>query len=85
MDKNRLKKVIQSALDISFSGITIENLSILDKNKFDEDTGKWIPDSYSLFMDITKNEFSGFSTERKVEILLEGLLGFECSVNFHYV
>jgi hypothetical protein len=86
MDENRLKKVVQSALDISYSGVTIREFKMLETNKPDE-TGKWVHDSYALFMDLNRvsiddEKYLEKSKERSVENFLESLLGFECSVNF---
>lgn len=87
MDESRLKKVVQSALDISYSGVTIREFRMLETNKLDDNTGKWVPDSYALFMDlnrvnVNREDYIEMSNERKVERLLESVLGFECSVNF---
>jgi hypothetical protein len=86
MDKNRLKKVVQSALDISYSGVTIKDFEVLETNKPDE-TGKWVHDSYALFVglnrvSIDREDYLEMCNERRIENQLECLLGFECSVNF---
>lgn len=86
MDESRLKKVVQSALDISFSGVTIREFKMLETNKPDE-TGTWVHDSYALFMDlnrvnINREDYLEMCNERRVERFLESVLGFECSVNF---
>jgi hypothetical protein len=86
MDENRLKKVIQSALDISYGNITIKEFRALPTNKLDEETGKWVPDSYTLFIDLSRNsideEKCGVSNNGSVGSFLESLLGFECCVDF---
>jgi len=86
MDESRIKKIVQSALDISFSGVTIREFKMLETNKPDE-TGTWVHDSYALFMDlnrvsIDREDYLEMCNERRIENQLESLLGFECSVNF---
>jgi hypothetical protein len=86
MDESRLKKMIQSALDISYSGVTIRDFKMLETNKPDE-TGKWVHDSYALFMDLNRvsvdrEDYLEMSNERNVERFLESMFGFEFSVNF---
>lgn len=92
MDKDRLRKICESALDTSFSGITLTEFRALPTQKYDEVTNKWIPDSYSLFIvlekppvcykDFNYSSFDDDSNSRNVENFLESLLGFDVCVDF---
>lgn len=86
MDESRIKKIVQSALDISYGNITIKEFRALPTNKLDEDTGKWVPDSYTLFIDLGRNNIDEekweTSNNGSVGSFLESLLGFECCVDF---
>jgi hypothetical protein len=83
MDKiDRIKRLVESSLDTSFGGkIQIANLTILPTQKYNEGVSKWIPDSYSLFLQIRKGSVI-LDRPNQVEFLLESLLGFECCVDF---
>ena len=52
MDKNRIKKLCESVLDISFSGTTICDFDMTPTFKYDESLSKWVPDSFALFVQI---------------------------------
>ena len=87
MDQNKLKKVVQSALDISYGDITIKEFRALPTNKLDEVTGKWVHDSFALFMTLSRNNINEetstkMSENGNVGSFLESLLGFECCVDF---
>jgi hypothetical protein len=83
MDKvERIKRLVESSLDTSFGGeITIVSLTILPTQKYNEEVSKWIPDSYSLFLQIRKGSVI-LDRPNQVGSLLESLLGFECCVDF---
>jgi len=83
MDKiDRIKRLVESSLNTSFGGeIQIDNLTILPTQKYNEEINKWIPDSYSLFLQIRKGSVI-LDRPNQVEFLLESLLGFECCVDF---
>ena len=83
MDKiDRIKRLVESSLSTSFGGeIQIVNLTILPTQKYNEEVSKWIPDSYSLFLQIRKGSVI-LDRPSQVEFLLESLLGFECCVDF---
>jgi hypothetical protein len=81
MDQVRLKKIVQSALDISFSGLTIVGFNVLPTHKWDEAVSKWVPDSYSLFLWV-KQPLRPEEFPRDIEFFVESLLGFECCVDF---
>ena len=81
MDKNRIKKVAQSALDISFNeSLQISEFRALPTHTYDYEKGEWVPDSYSLFLVVKK--LKDHDDLRNVSTLLESLLGFECVVDF---
>ena len=83
MDKiNRIKRVVESSLNTSFGGdISIADMTILPTQKYDEETNEWVPDSYSLFVQIRKGSVI-LNRPGEVESFLESLLGFECCVDF---
>lgn len=97
MDKiGRIKRLVETSLNTSFGGdIHISDMMILPTQKFDEMTNEWIPDSHTIFLSLKKNQphptqtyYNHYEGEansadaRKVTILLESLLGFECCVDF---
>ena len=94
MDKiARIKRLVESSLDTSFGGeISIVSLQILPTQKYDEETKEWIPDSHSIFLNLKDKRNSGNNSDYyhfvsdhpsyQVSKLLEGLLGFECVVDF---
>jgi hypothetical protein len=83
MDKiTRIKRLVESSLDTSFGGdISIVDMMVLPTQKYDEGTKEWIPDSYSLFLQIQRGSVT-LDLPREVESFLESLLGFECCVDF---
>jgi hypothetical protein len=83
MDKiTRIKQIVESSLDTSFGGdISIVDMMVLPTQKYDEGTKEWIPDSYSLFLQIQRGSVT-LDRPREVESFLESLLGFECCVDF---
>lgn len=81
MDQSRLKKVIQSALDISYDeSLQINEFRALPTHTYDNEKGEWVPDSYSLFLVVKK--MKDIDDFRNVSTLLESLVGFECVVDF---
>ena len=80
MDENKLKKIIQSALDISFDSLTIVDFNVIPTNKWDENVTKWVPDSYSLFLGVKQS--LRLEYPRDIEFFVESLFGFECCVDF---
>ena len=81
MDKDKLKKLCESALDISYPSIIVSDFVVVPTFKYDETQTDWVPDSYSLFVQIRKGSVT-LSRPREVESFLETLLGFECCVDF---
>jgi len=83
MDKiDRIKRLVESSLDTSFGGdISIVDMMVLPTQKYDEGAKEWIPDSYSLFLQIQRGSVT-LDLPREVESFLESLLGFECCVDF---
>ena len=92
MDQNKLKKICQKALDISYQGITISDFQAMPTQRFSEENNKWIPDSYTLFIMLKKPPVDykdsnhvftkDDSSYRGVENFLESLIGFEVCVDF---
>jgi hypothetical protein len=86
MDENKLKKLVQSALDNSFNGLTINEFRALETNKMNDD-GTWTPFSYTLFITLRMGRSLNENNSQTVNTLdvthlLESLLGFECCVDF---
>lgn len=81
MDKDRLKKLCTSALDISYPSLSVSDFVVIPTFKYDETQTDWVPDSYSLFVQMKRNgEF--LNRPGEVESFLESLLGFDCCVDF---
>jgi hypothetical protein len=80
MDQVRLKKIVQSALDLSFSGVSIVDFNVIPTHKWDENVTKCVPDSYSLFLGVKQP--LRLEYPRDIEFFVESLLGFECCVDF---
>ena len=81
MDKDRLKKLCVSALDISYPSLSVCDFVVVPTYKYDETQTDWVPDSYSLFVQIRKGSVI-LNRPGEVESFLETLLGFECCVDF---
>jgi hypothetical protein len=84
MDKNRVKKLCESVLEISFSGATIRDFEMTPTYQYDNVLEKWVPDSHALFIQLNLLSDSSNTMYKLSEIqsTLEGLLGFECCVDF---
>jgi len=82
MDKNRIKKLCKSVLDISFSGTTICDFDMTPTFKNDESLSKWVPDSFALFVQIKSPLERETYRPTTIQTTLEGVLGFECCVDF---
>ncbi len=55
MDKDRLKKLCMSALDISYPSLSVSDFVVIPTFKYDEIQTDWVPDSYSLFVQMKRN------------------------------
>lgn len=93
MDKDRLRRIVETSLNSSFGGdIHIVSMEVLPTQKYDEGTKEWIPDSFSMFLNLKDKrnsdnnpEFYHFVSDHpsyRVAKFLETLLGFECCVDF---
>ena len=56
MDQNRLKKICEMALESR--GITVTEFRALPTQSYDHEQGKWVPDSYSLFLGLRRKDSS---------------------------
>ena len=83
MDENRLKKIVQSALDVSFKGVMIKEFRALETSQMN-DEGTWQPYSHTLFITLSVDTKINENYLQLHEIItfLENLLGFECCVDF---
>lgn len=77
MDKDRLKRLCETVLETSYSGVTISEFDMTPTFKYDDELSKWVPDSFTLFIQIISSEFPG-----NVQSKLEGYIGLECCVDF---
>jgi hypothetical protein len=75
-NKERLQKLYQEALDLSFSGFSISDFLVVQTYKFD-DVDKWIKDSKSVFITCKS---CGNHNLHQVCSHLEKLFGFECTL-----
>lgn len=83
MDKNRVKRLCESILDASYSGTTIRNFEMVPRHKYINELDKWVPDTYALFIQISStNTMNRGQGTKDIQITLEGVLGFECCVDF---
>lgn len=81
MDQSRLKKVVQSVLDISYEeSLRISEFRTLPTHNYDDEKGEWVPDSYALFLVVKK--IKDFDNITNVSNLIESVIGFECVVDF---
>lgn len=80
MDKDRLKRLCKTVLETSYSGLTISEFDMTPTFKYDESLSKWVPDSFTLFIQIKSTSDSEFT--RNVQSTLEGYVGLECCVDF---
>jgi hypothetical protein len=91
----RIKRLVEYSLNTSFGDeLSINEVVILPTQKFDEKTNEWVPDSHTIFLSIKRKtppqvqDFSHYESyenlvdSRQVTRLLEGVLGFECCVDF---
>ena len=82
MDKDRLKKIVETSLVSHFGDdLSINDMVVLPTQKFDKTTNDWVPDSFSLFVQINKGSVI-LNRPNETESFLESLLGFECCVDF---
>jgi hypothetical protein len=82
MDKDRVKRLCETVLGISYSGTTICGFDMTPTFKYDESLSKWVPDSFALFVQIKAPLTREFYQPKKVQETLEGVLGFDCCVDF---
>jgi hypothetical protein len=61
--------------------LLINDMVVVPTQKYSEDINEWIPDSYSLFIQIQKGSVT-LNRPNETESFLESLLGFECCVDF---
>jgi hypothetical protein len=79
--KDRLRKLYQEALDLSFSGYTITEYSEVPTYNLDENDA-WVDDSIAIFITCKYDgNHLGYSPNKLGEHL-ENLFGFECTVQF---
>lgn len=79
--KDRLRRIYQEALDMSFSGYTITEYTEVPTHKLDE-SGTWVRDSRAVFITCKyEGNYLGYTAQySKLGEHLENLFGFECIV-----
>ena len=87
MDENKLKKILQSSLDVSFNGLTIKEVRALETSQMNDDW-TWKPFSYTLFITLNRGGCLDENNSKTINILdtvkfLESLTGFECCIDFN--
>lgn len=82
MDKDRVKRLCEKVLNITYSGATICDFDMTPTFKYDESVSKWVPDSFALFVQIKSPLPRESHRPTSVQETLEGVLGFECCVDF---
>jgi hypothetical protein len=83
MDKDRVKQLCETILEMSFSGTTICDFDMKPTYEYINETNKWVPDSHVLFIQIKLvDSISRGQGTRDIQTTLEGLLGFECCIDF---
>jgi len=80
MDKDRLKRLCETVLETSYIGVTMSEFDMTPTFKYDDELSKWVPDSFTLFIQVKSSGSSEFP--RNVQSTLEGYIGLECCVNF---
>jgi hypothetical protein len=87
VDENKLKKILQSSLDVSFNGLTIKEVRALETSQMNDDW-TWKPFSYTLFITLNRGGCLDENNSKTINILdtvkfLESLTGFECCIDFN--
>jgi hypothetical protein len=82
MDKDRVKRLCETILDVSYIGTTIRNFEMAPRLKYDDGLDKWVPDSHALFIQVNRHLSERIYSSNDIQETLEGLLGFECCVDF---
>jgi hypothetical protein len=82
MDKNSIRKLCESFIGTTYSGSTICDFDMTPTFKYDESLNEWVPDSFAVFIQIKSPLQRESLRPTNVQETLEGLLGFECCVDF---
>jgi hypothetical protein len=80
MEKNKLKKVIQTLLNTSFSGLTIDEFRMMPIYDFNFDTSKFTLSRHTILMNVKKTTIDENTFASEIESVVESYLGYECSV-----
>jgi hypothetical protein len=81
MNKNKLKKLCEMALETSYPSLKILDFEMVPTFKYDESQNEWIDDSFSIFIQV-KMDNETLDQPKQVEGFLESLLGFDCCLDF---
>ena len=81
MDQDRLKQMYEKVLETSFDKpIMVKEFRALQTHEYDTIQNKWVPDSYSVFVLLDGDR--SMVKEYDITVLLEGMFGFECVIDF---
>lgn len=78
----RIKKIFLSAMATRFPKFKVKDFEIRKTFKYEEKTQNWVSDSYTMFIQVDRNEDSPQTYCYDVENFLTALFGFECCVDF---
>lgn len=91
MDENKLKEIFKKGLRSLYKNLHIIEFKAVQTNKFNSDSKKWEPNSYTIFLvlktdtpnynDPKYNYIKDSMYHRDVETYLEDLIGFECCID----
>jgi hypothetical protein len=80
MGKNRIKRLCETLIETLDIGVTITEFIMIPTFKYDDESSKWVPNSFSLFIQIKSSTSSDYP--HNIQSKLESYLGFECCVDF---
>ena len=81
MDQDRLKRMYEKVLETSFDHpIIIKEFRALQTHQYNIIQNEWVPDSYGIFILLDGDRTR--VKEYDITVLLEGIFGFECVIDF---
>jgi hypothetical protein len=81
MDKDRVKKLCDVILETSYKETSIINFDMIPQYKYDNESGKWVPHSHALFIQLKLSSNTMYKAT-DIQSSINGVLGFECCVDF---
>ena len=77
--EERIKKICDDFLNISYKGMVIKECVIVPTFKFDNDENEWVPNSKSIFLTINRNGYVVLDMD--VSRKFESYMGFEFCID----